>query len=319
MIAILHHLFVRPALALGLVVALGTLSPVLAASVQEDKGIEAFASQEAPPTFDSAAAAVDAFETALADDNLDSLARLLGLDAAKLKADEGSMDSYARIRKGAARQLLVEEDGDRVLIDLGAKLWPFPFPVVKADDGKWAFDTQAGLEEIVNRRIGENELETIATMRAYVAAQHDYASADRDGDGVLEFAQKLLSGDGETDGLYWTSASDAGESPAGEFVDQAALGTAREGRGYFGYRYRILTGQGPRIAGGAYDYVINGNMIAGFALLAWPVEYGQTGVNTFMVNQYGIVYETDLGPATAEIVPYIERFNPDDSWDVVTD
>ena len=213
----------------------------------------------------------------------------------------------------------LDGEGDRRLLQIGQKLWPLPFPLVKVEDGKWAFDTYAGLEEIVNRRVGENELQTIETMRAYVDAQEDYASEDRDGDGVEEFAQKLISSEGMTDGLYWPADEINGESPAGDFVVQAELDDAGKGEGYFGYKYRILTGQGDHIAGGAYDYVINGNMIAGFALIAWPVKYADTGVNTFVVNQHGVVYETDLGAATKSIVKYIDRFNPDEAWKVVAD
>jgi Protein of unknown function (DUF2950) len=285
----------------------------------EDTGISAFAADEDPPAFDNPAAAVDAFKAALKADDFDGLAKLLGLDAAKLKADEGVKDTYAKIREGAAKQVVVEDLGDRRILDIGAKLWPLPFPIVKGEDGKWAFDTYAGLEEIVNRRVGENELEAIATMRAYVEAQRDYAAEDRDGDGVLEYAQKLISSEGQTDGLYWPPEQGAGESLAGGFIDEAALEKAKAGEGYFGYRFRVLTSQGDQIAGGAHDYVINDNMIAGFALLAWPVKYDETGVKTFAVNQQGIVYETDLGPATEQIVKYIDRFNPDDSWSIAGD
>lgn len=290
-----------------------------AQTAAEDPGIFALESAEDPPLFDTADAAIDAFKTALANNDFDGLAKLLGLDAARLKGMEGIADTFAQIREGAARQLTVVDIEGGKLLQIGQKLWPFPFPLLKGDeDGKWAFDTQAGLEEIVNRRVGENELETIATLRAYVEAQKDYAEEDRDGDGVLEYAQKLVSSEGATDGLYWPTDDINGESPAGD-IDTAELEDARQGEGYFGYRYKILTGQGDNIAGGAYDYVINDNMIAGFALLAWPVTYGQTGVNVFAVNQHGIVYEADLGPATETVVKYIDRFNPDGSWVVVND
>jgi len=284
----------------------------------DDLGIFAFESGDEPPLFDDPAAAVDALKKALAADDFDGTAKLLGLDPAKLRTADGVMDTFQQIRDAAANQVVVVEADDRRLLQLGQKLWPFPFPVLKGDDGKWAFDTEAGLEEIVNRRIGENELEAIATMRAYVEAQDDYASEDRDGDGVEEYAQKLISSPGATDGLYWPPDQGDGESPAGN-LDKAELDDARKGEGYFGYRFRILTGQGERIAGGAYDYIINGNMIAGFGLIAWPAKYAETGVKTFMVNQQGVVYETDLGPATDDIVRYIDRFNPDDSWSIVQD
>lgn len=295
-------------------------SEAAAAPADEEPGIFAYEAEAEPPLFDDPDPAVEAFKSGLAANDFDGVAKLLGLDPAKLKQAEGVMDTFAQIRDGAAKQILVvAETDDRRILQIGEKLWPLPFPLLKGDDGKWAFDTEAGLEEIVNRRVGENELAAIATMREYVEAQNDYASEDRDDDGVEEFAQKLVSSKGATDGLYWPADQGSGESPAGDFVNQAELADASKGEGYFGYRFRILTGQGDRVAGGAYDYVINGNMIAGFGLIAWPVKYAETGVNTFMVNQHGIVYQSDLGPSTAEIVKYIDRFNPDDSWEVVND
>jgi hypothetical protein len=189
---------------------------------------------------------------------------------------------------------------------------------VRDQNGKWGFDTIAGLEEIVNRRIGQNELHAIDTVRLFVEAQRDYAAEDRDADGVLEFAQKLVSSEGLTDGLYWPVEQGDGDSPAGA-IDQAALEKAKAGDGYFGYRFRILKRQGDNVAGGAYDYVINGNMIGGFALIAWPASYARTGVSTFAVNQAGIVYERDFGPDTENIVAKIKTFNPGDGWQVVED
>jgi hypothetical protein len=328
---ILHHHFLRAIGIAALATGLAASAPVAAftqeqtvpatdqAPAQDDPGIFAFESEEEPPLFDDPAAAIDAFKKALAANDFDGMAKLLGLDAAKLKGGEGVMDTFAQIRDGVAKQLVVVETKDGTILQIGPKLWPFPFPLLKGEeDGKWAFDTEAGLEEIVNRRVGENELEAIATMRAYVEAQNDYASQDRDNDGVEEFAQKLVSSDGATDGLYWPPDQGNGESPAG-ILNQAELEDASKGEGYFGYRFRILTGQGDRIAGGAYDYVINDNMIGGFALIAWPAKYAETGVNSFMVNQHGIIYEADLGPATDVIVKYIDRFNPDDSWSVAQD
>ena len=306
------------ALAIGMAVSLtATVSSQDAPDVDVPE-IESFLSASEPPVFDTPEAALDAFKAALQTDGVDAVATLLGLDAAKLKADENTDVTLAAIKEGAAKQLILSGDGDRRTVQIGEKLWPLPFPVVKGDDGKWAFDTFDGLAEIVNRRVGENELQAIETMRAYVDAQEDYASEDRDEDGVEEFAQKLVSSEGTTDGLYWPTDDVNGESPAGD-LDQSELDDAAKGEGYFGYKYKILTGQGAEIAGGAYDYVINGNMIAGFGLVAWPAKYGETGVKTFAVNQHGVVYETDLGPATSDVVKYIDRFNPGDSWTVVAD
>lgn len=282
--------------------------------------ISGFASPGDPPVFDTPEKAVDAFKAALAADDFDKLATLLGLDPAKTKTAEGVMDTYAEIREGAKQKVVVRDVDDRKILDIGDKLWPLPFPVVKGKDGKWAFDTYAGFEEIINRRVGENELQAIATAHAYVDAQKEYASADHDDDGVMEYAQKLISSEGKTDGLYWSPDLDAGDSPAGDaFESDAVLEKAKAGAGYFGYHYRIITSQGSNIAGGKFDYIINGNMIAGFALIAWPIRYGETGVHTFAVNANGIVYQADLGDKTETMAAGIKTFNPDDNWEVTED
>jgi hypothetical protein len=289
------------------------------ASAQEVRSLSDYVARKDPPVFDDPSAAVEAFKSVLAKDDFDGLAGLLGLDAAKLKTGEGVMDTYAQIRQGAAKAVIVRDLGDRKELDIGDRLWPLPFPIAKGKDGKWAFDTYAGIEEIINRRVGENEIAAIETVRSYVDAQRDYAAEDRDGDGVLEYAQKLTSSDGKSDGLYWPPDSINGVSPAGDLINQAAFDKAKKGNGYFGYRFRTLTGQGKNIAGGAYSYVINGNMIAGFAMVAWPVKYAETGVKTFVVNQQGIVYEADLGPNTEAVAERMKLFNPDDKWQVTGD
>ncbi|OCP05515.1 MULTISPECIES: DUF2950 domain-containing protein [unclassified Ensifer] len=281
--------------------------------------IDAYAAEEDPPAFDDPAKAVEEFKAKLAANDFDGLAKLLGLNAKKLKDSEGVKDTFTLIREGAARNVVVRDLEGRKILQIGDRLWPLPFPLTKGEDGKWAFDTYVGLEEIVNRRVGENELQAIETVQAYVDAQKDYAAQDRDADGVLEYAQKLISTPGQTDGLYWPASQGDGESPVGDAISEAALEKAKAGEGYFGYRFRILTSQGDNIAGGRYDYVINDNMIGGFALIAWPVTYAETGVKTLLVNQQGIVYERDLGPSTEAIVPFIDRFDPDDKWNVVED
>ncbi|WEX91023.1 DUF2950 domain-containing protein [Sinorhizobium garamanticum] len=322
MTKLLHTLLLGSALSLA-----GGLASIDAAvaqaqqpeQAQQPPGIDDYAAAEDPPAFDDPAKAVEAFKARLAANDFDGLAKLLGLDAAKAKTGEGAMETFALIREGAARNVVVRDLDERKILEIGDRLWPLPFPLTKGEDGKWAFDTYVGLEEIVNRRVGENELEAIEAARAYVQAQKDYASQDRDADGVLEHAQKLISTPGQTDGLYWPAEQGDGESPVGDAISEAALEKAKAGEGYFGYRFRILTSQGDNIAGGRYDYVINGNMIAGFGLIAWPVKYAETGVKTFVVNQQGIVYEADLGPSTEAIVPFIDRFDPDDKWSVVAD
>jgi hypothetical protein len=270
--------------------------------------------------FATAEDGVQAFKDTLGKGDLAAIAALLGLDPARLAKTEGLADTLQQIRNATAERVQVEGDGDDTrILDLGRQLWPFPFPLVKGEDGKWAFDTVAGIEEILNRRIGENELHAIDTARLYVQAQQDYAALDRDGDGVLEFAQKLISSDGRTDGLYWPIEQGDGDSPVGPAIDTGALEKAKQGDGYFGYKFRILKRQGGNVAGGDYDYVTNGNMIGGFALIAWPARYAETGVSTFVVNQAGIVYEKDFGVDTDNIVSGIKSFNPNDSWSVVED
>lgn len=301
-------------------VALSALIVIPAsATAQEETGIMQFVGEERPQSFDNSLALIDEFRKALAENDLAYLAGLLGLNAERLMTDEDTLTTFVKIRDGVAQQLILDEQGDEIILEIGEQLWPFPFPIVKDDNGTWSFDTYDGLEEIINRRVGRNELEAIDTARAYVDAQKEYTLQDHDGDGVLEYAQKLISTDGEADGLYWPASLVLGESPAGNFIDEDTLDLARLGEGYFGYHFRILTGQGKEIASGSYDYVINGNMIAGFALIAWPVDYAKTGAKTFMVSHHGTVYETDLGPETSAIVKYIDSFNPDDSWSVVTD
>lgn len=278
-----------------------------------------YVAKVAPPEYDDPDKALAAFKDAVTASDFDKLAGILGLDAQKLRTSEGVMDTFDKIKEGTAKKIVLGDEEGHKVVEIGEELWPFPFPITKGDDGKWAFDTRAGIEEVINRRIGENELEAIAAVRAYVDAQEDYAQQDHDGDGVLEYAQKLISSPGKTDGLYWPEDQGTGESPAGSLINQVQLGKAREDKGYYGYRFKILTRQGNNIAGGAYDYVINGNMIAGFALVAWPVKYGETGVNTFVVNRNGIVYQADLGEDTDRLARDIQQFNPNDNWEITED
>ncbi|NLS08173.1 DUF2950 domain-containing protein [Rhizobium sp. P32RR-XVIII] len=272
-----------------------------------------------PPSFDDPSAALQRFKTVLSADDLDGLANLLGLNAGKLRSSKEAMASYGLIREGAARQLRLQAVGDRQIVQVGDVLWPLPFPLSKDKNGKWAFDTEVGLQEIVNRRIGENELSTIQTMHDYVAAQREYASEDRDGDGIYEYAQRLVSSPGKVDGLYWDPSVYGEESPAGDLVETAAFDKAKRGEGYFGYRYRILTGQGDNVLGGKQSYIVNGHMTGGFALLAWPVKYRVTGVQTFIINGVSVVYQRDLGPQTEERAAAIKDFNPESNWTVVRD
>lgn len=292
-----------------------------AQTASDTMSISDFVSAQEPPVFATPEEAIAAFKSTVEGGDLDKLAALLGLDAAKTKASDGITEAYNDIKSGVKEKLNATDVDGRKVLEIGNVRWPFPFPVAKGKDGKWAFDTYVGLEEVANRRVGSNELSTIDTIHDYVAAQEQYALADHDGDGVLEYAQKLISTEGTQDGLYWPAEAFGGEeSPAGPaLADGTALAVAKAGQGFNGYRYRILTRQGDAIAGGAYNYVINGNMIAGFGLVAWPVHYGISGVKTFVVNRNGIIYEADLGDDTSKIASKIETFNPNDDWHVLED
>jgi hypothetical protein len=226
------------------------------------------------------------------------------------------------LHRAAQEKLTIRKDADDLaVLVLGLKAWPFPIPLVQ-QSGSWRFDTDAGVDEILNRRIGEHELAAIELLRAYVDAQVEYASVDRDGDEVLEYAQRLLSPIGTKEGLYWPDEG-SDPSPFGEFVASASAapyaGQGKVGDPYRGYYFAVLTQQGAHAPGAAYSYVINGNMIAGFALLAFPAEYGKSGIMTFAVSHQGRVYQKDLGPKTTELARSLRSYDPDDTWIEVTE
>ncbi len=211
----------------------------------------------------------------------------------------------------------VKEREDRVSVILGNDNWPFPIPIVKRGEG-WVFDTKAGREEVLNRRVGRNELHAIQVCMAYVEAQRDYATTDWERDGIIQYAQKVMSDPYRHNGLFWEAGEDEVPSPLGEFIAQAAEeGYQKKGNKpipYYGYYYKILKGQGKSAPGGAYSYVISGHMVAGFALVAWPAEYDVSGVMTFIVNQNGTVYQKDLGPKTGTLAKAMTLYNPDRTW-----
>lgn len=277
-----------------------------------------------PQAFPSPEAAAQALRDALEADDGEALRAIFGPEY----ADDLIGSDIAIVREGmrqtleamrAATALLPEAD-DSVILTIGRQAFPFPVPIVREGES-WYFDSAAGLEEVLDRRIGENELAAIEALRAYVQAQIEYASADRDGDQVLEYAQRVISTPGQRDGLYWASAPGEPVSPFGPFIAEiSALIQGKElGDPYRGYYYRVLKGQTEHAPGGAYEYVINGNMIAGFAMLAWPAEYGETGVMTFQVSHQGDVLEADLGPETAEVAPAFDAYDPDATWTEVSD
>lgn len=275
--------------------------------------------QEAQRYFTTPEEAVKALVQAVQDRDRPTIAALVGPEFAELIEGQGSEANTAdreRFLAAAQRATVLRPDGDdRRTLEVGLAAWPMPAPLVHDDQG-WRFDGVAGVEAVKDRIVGRNELEAIRVLNAYVDAQVAYASEDRDGNAVLQYAQKLASTPGQHDGLYWPVTGTEEASPFGPFL--AAAGVHPESREpatpYYGYLYRIMTRQGPNAPGGEYDYVINGNMIAGFAMVAWPAEYGETGVMTFLVNQNGIVLERDMGPKTDEIGPRMLTYNPDAGW-----
>lgn len=215
----------------------------------------------------------------------------------------------------------IEEKGDaKAVLVIGRELWPVPIPLVKEAAG-WRFDTAAGIEEMLARRIGENELAAIEACHEYVRAQVEYAAVDRDGDEVREYAQQIISTEDKRNGLYWETNPESSErpSPLAAFLpdDFEALKRSKPGTPYMGYHFKILTRQGDKPPGGKYDYIINDNMIAGFALVAWPAEYRKSGVMTFVISHQGKLIEKDLGPETARLVEAMTEYNPDESWTLV--
>jgi hypothetical protein len=203
---------------------------------------------------------------------------------------------------------------NRATIIVGEEEWPLPVPLVKRN-GKWYFDAKTGRQEILFRRIGANELDAITVCRGYVEAQKEYASEIHDDSGVNQYAQKIISSAGKHDGLYWQNADGTSGGPIGDTVAKALEEGYSIGKGGFhGYYFKILKGQGPAAPNGAINYVIEGVMIGGFALVAVPAEYRVTGVKTFIVNYDGIVYQKDLGPDSLEVVKKMELYNPDKTW-----
>ena len=275
--------------------------------------------------FDTPEAAVAALVAALEKNDLGQLKVLLGpgseelLNSGDAVQDAGDRASF--LARYGAKQALVDEGADRKVLVIGEDDWPMPVPLVKRD-GKWAFDGEAGIDELIYRRVGANELGAIDVCRGFVAAQIEYASEGRDGDPPGIYALKLVSDEGLHNGLYWPTADDEPPSPAGPFVAAAAAEGYRKAEGdarspYHGYYYRMLYSQGPNASGGARDYFKDGLLTEGFALIAWPADYGSSGVMTFIVNQDGVVFQKDLGEDTASAVDAIQAFDPDSSWTAI--
>lgn len=276
--------------------------------------------KETQRTFDSAESAAKALITAAKTNDVNALVEIFGAKHRGFIAsadNAGNRENRARFAQAAEEYLHLDREGEsKVMLVVGFDAWSFPIPLVR-EKNEWRFDTEIGVEELLNRRIGANELAVIEVMRRYGGVQQQYASKPRDGTRVRQFARKIQSSPGKRDGLYWDADPQKGEelSPIGPLIPDAS--SRKAGEPYNGYYFKILTGQGPEAPGGRYSYVINGRMVAGFALVAYPADYGSTGMKTFIVNHYGIVYEKDIGKNSAAIARAMTEYNPDSSWSEV--
>ncbi len=253
-----------------------------------------------------------------------ALEQIFGPNAKDLRSsdDVQAAAEFEEFAKHVAEKTnIVKENDSRAIIYIGNENWPFPIPLVKKND-QWFFDTVAGQEEILNRRIGENELTAILVCRMYVQAQREYVLKDWDNDGIIAYAQKLRSDPGKKNGLFWRHAPGEPASPLGELVARARMEGYKKEKSLFkeqpvpfhGYYFKILTQQGKNAPGGKYNYIVNGNMVGGFALVAFPSNWGKSGVMTFIVNQQGKVYQKNLGADTAKIAQQMPSFDPDKTW-----
>jgi hypothetical protein len=286
--------------------------------------LPAVAAEVKQQRFTSAEAGVEALMAALKANDVKAMLAILGSDARPLivtgdpVADRQERERVVRDYEQARSLAMVGET--KAVLQIGKDDWPMPIPLVK-DDGGWRFDTRAGREEILNRRIGRNELAAMEVCRAYVDAQREYYLRNAGGEALHQYAQKFLSSPGKHDGLYWPTKDGEEPSPLGPLIARAqgrGYVKAKDTRGkplpYYGYYYRILKAQGADGPGGAYDYVVHGKMIGGFALVAYPANWGNSGVMTFIVNHDGVVYQKDLGPDTAVVARAMTQFNPDRTW-----
>lgn len=275
--------------------------------------------------FDSAEAAADALAAAARAGDRRQLIAVLGPDSTDIiSSGDDVQDEETRkafVTAYDAKHGIKRESGKPATLLVGRDDFPFPIPIVEKN-GSWSFDTIAGREEILYRRIGRNELAAIQAALAYVDAQNEYADMNKSKDGMAIYAQKIVSSPGKKDGLYWPAAQGETQSPLGEAVADATAQGYRVGSTpipYHGYFYKVLTRQGPTAPGGAVNYVVGGNMVGGFALVAYPAEYGNSGVMTFLVNHDGTVFQKDLGPSTRQIAQRMGMFNPDRTWKKVVE
>jgi len=281
------------------------------------------ATTSAPPqekTFDSAKQAADALVAAVSNDDTATMLAIFGPDGKKIVAsgddvkDKNDREKFEALAKEKTDVVVDKKDPHRAKLAIGADGWPFPVPIVQTA-GKWHFATKEGLREILYRRIGHNELNAIEACHNYVDAQLEYALVKHEGSSVNQYAQKVISAEGKQDGLVWRNPDGTFGGPLAEALGRAiAEGYSKKSEPYHGYYFKILKGQGPAAPLGRIDFVVKGIMIGGFALVAWPAEYRNTGVKTFMISHNAILYEKDLGPDTAKIASAMTAYNPDKTW-----
>jgi hypothetical protein len=313
-------IFVKtPLIVFALLVSAGL--PVSAAPEKK----EAASQQTAQKGFDTAQQAADALIQAAEGFDVAALKEILGPGSEDIVASEDPVQDRSRAAEFAAKakeKHAVEVDAknpNSATLLIGNEDWPLPVPIVKRI-GKWFFDTKAGREEILLRRVGANELDVIEICRGFVEAQHEYAAEKHDGSTVNQYAQKIISTPGKQDGLAWKNPDGSWGGPVGEEVAKALeQGYSDKALPYHGYYFKVLKGQGPAAPMGEMDFMLGGAMIGGFALVAAPAEYKVTGVQSFMVSHAGIVYEKDLGPETLTVFKSMERFNPDKTWKATDD
>lgn len=279
-------------------------------------------SEPAAGTYSSAESAVEALAEALRADDVETIVQVLGQGSRHLvESGDPVQDAQTRahfLERYEESHQIVENELGLTILEVGEDDWPFPFPLVQ-ENGRWRFDATEGAEEIIDRRVGANELGAIQVCLAFVDAQREYYRRNPQQTTLMHFADRLISTEGQKDGLFWPTSGDEEPSPVGdEFARAQALGyfqhDSAQGEPYYGYVYRLLHGQGPHASGGEYSYMVGDKMLGGFALIAIPADYGNSGVMSFIVSFDGVVYSKDLGENTAEVAAAIEWFDPDDTW-----
>ena len=316
-----HSVLRRPATIVLLGLCLGFGIALAAVAIAADTPAAASSIQQ--KVFKTPEAAAEALISAAERFDVQALTEIFGPDGVDLVVSEDQV-SDRNIATGFAAEArtktVVTRDPENkkvAVLSVGAEDWPLPIPIVKTS-GKWRFDTAAGRDELLYRRIGSNELDAIEICLGYVEAQHEYAYVKREGSLVNQYAQHIVSTPGTQDGLAWQGSDGSWQGPVGEGIARAiAEGYSDKSEPYHGYYFKVLTGQGPDAPMGEMDFVVNGAMIGGFALVAAPADYKVTGVKTFIVSHDGVVYEKDLGPTTLDQFRAMERFNPDLSWEPV--